>query len=217
MGKPILTYEGQAMDVTWDRRLCIHVAECGQAAGEHFVKGRDPWCAPDTSDANALADVVRRCPSGALAYRNKAGADEVPDAVNTITVSSSGPLYARGELQIADAPEDMPGVRFRAALCRCGQSKNKPFCDSSHDQAGFTDRGPIGRTGEALQSEGGPLEITPMANGSLKVTGNFSLVTGTGQKRWTGTRAFLCRCGQSKTKPFCDSSHKAVGFTAPGR
>jgi len=52
-------------------------------------------------------------------------------------VTYNGPLFARGELAIEGAPDDMPAVRFRAALCRCGQSKNKPFCDGSHKAAGF--------------------------------------------------------------------------------
>lgn len=213
----VKTYPGDEIDVTWDGRLCIHIAECGRASVGAFVSGRDPWCSPDEVASEDLAEVCRRCPTGALAYTRKDGQpDEQPDPVNTITVVSRGPLYARGQLDIKGAPDDMPGVKHRAALCRCGQSKNKPFCDNTHEQTGFSDRGAVGRTGEALESQGGTLEITPTPNGSLMVKGNLQIRAGSGEVRWTGTRAFLCRCGQSKKRPFCDGSHKAAGFEAEG-
>lgn len=210
------TYPGQKIEVQWDKRLCIHIGECGRA-GDYFVSGRDPWCAPDGVDDGELAEVCRRCPTGALSYTHTdPSQDEVPAAQNTVTVVSRGPLYFKGELEVVGAPDDMPGTKFRAALCRCGQSKNKPFCDNTHEQTGFADRGAVGRTGEALEAEGGPLQITPTPNGSLMVKGNLAIRAGTGEVRWTGTRTFLCRCGHSKNKPFCDGSHKAAGFQADG-
>ena len=58
----------------------------------------------------------------------------------------------------------------------------------------------------------GPVKITPQPNGSLKVEGNLEIVSGTGRTIDRVTRAFLCRCGHSNNKPFCDGSHKTVGF-----
>ena len=106
----------------------------------------------------------------------------------------------------------MPGVSFRAALCRCGQSQRKPFCDNSHDAAGFKDSGAVGETGEGLTAEGGRLEIKPVKDGPLKVTGNLTLIAGSGVERWRGAQTWLCRCGGSKNKPFCDGTHKKIGF-----
>ena len=81
----------------------------------------------------------------------------------------------------------MPGVRFRAALCRCGLSKNKPFCDNSHETAGFKDYGAVGERGDGLKAEGGTLEIKPIKDGPLHVKGNLTVDRGQrGRPRWHG-------------------------------
>ena len=67
------TYEGDAAEVDWDGRLCIHVGECGRAANTLFVGGRKPWCRPDEVEADVTVDVVTRCPTGALSLRRKDG------------------------------------------------------------------------------------------------------------------------------------------------
>ena len=127
-------------------------------------------------------------------------------------VANNGPLYARGDLKISGAPEDLAGVRFRAALCRCGKSSNKPFCDNSHEEDGFRDYGAIGATGPGIEERGGPLEILPAPNGPLVVTGNLTVVSASGRAAWRGTKTALCRCGASDNKPFCDGRHAEVGF-----
>jgi CDGSH-type Zn-finger protein len=129
-------------------------------------------------------------------------------------VSNNGPLYAEGDLQVDGAGNDMPGVRYRVALCRCGDSKNKPFCDNTHEQADFRDRGAVGETGPGFESTGGPLEIKRAPNGPLLLTGNLTVVTGAGRAAWKGTKAALCRCGKSQNKPFCDGAHVDAGFEA---
>ncbi len=207
------TYPGSDVDVVWDGRLCIHVGECTRARGDLFESGRKPWCDPDLAPADTVAVVVERCPTGALSYtRLDGGAPEATPATNTITVANNGPLYARGELEIEGAPPDAPGLRTRAALCRCGLSANKPFCDNSHEAAGFRDHGAIGDTGTALEAHGGPLKITPRPNGPLVVEGNLTLSSAGGLPTWSGTRVALCRCGESSNKPFCDGTHALVGF-----
>jgi CDGSH-type Zn-finger protein/uncharacterized Fe-S cluster protein YjdI len=210
---PISRYSGQDVDVTWDQRLCIHIGECTRAKGDLFVAKRQPWCTPDVTTVAEVAEVCERCPSGALVYEAKDGRTvEAPPGRNTITVSYHGPYFVRGDLAIEGAPADMPAVRFRAALCRCGQSKNKPFCDNSHAAAGFKDSGAVGERGDGLQAEGGKLAIRPGRNGPYHVTGNVTIVAASGRERWRGTQTWLCRCGQSQNKPFCDGSHKRVGF-----
>ena len=164
--KQVYNFEGGAADVAWDGRLCIHLSECTRAKGDIFESGRNPWCQSDGADCDYVAEVVLRCPTGALTYRRKdGGVEEAPEPENTIMVSSHGPLYVRGDLLIDGAAEDMPGVRFRAALCRCGESKNKPFCDNSHEEAGFRDSGACGDTGAPLIETGGALEVKQAPNG----------------------------------------------------
>jgi CDGSH-type Zn-finger protein/uncharacterized Fe-S cluster protein YjdI len=209
----VFDFPGNEIDVHWDGRLCIHIGECGNAEGELFVGGREPWCIPDTSTKAEVREICERCPSGALTYTDKTGAPEQAAAENRVTVAYNGPLFAQGRLDIEGASADMPGVRFRATLCRCGHSKNKPFCDNSHLEAGFEDYGSVGERGPGLEATGGPLSIKPLANGPLLVEGNLEIRAGSGRLAWQGTRAALCRCGASKNKPFCDGTHKAVGFT----
>jgi uncharacterized Fe-S cluster protein YjdI len=136
--KVVFQYPGQKATVEWHGRLCIHVGECGRAQGDLFVGGRDPWCQPDLASNEDVADVIGRCPTGALTstFADVSGAEQ-PEPFNTVNVAYNGPLFVRGQLAIDGAPADAPGLACRAALCRCGQSKNKPFCDGSHKQAGF--------------------------------------------------------------------------------
>jgi CDGSH-type Zn-finger protein/uncharacterized Fe-S cluster protein YjdI len=211
--KRLFSFPGEKVDVTWDRRLCIHVQECTRAKGEVFAAGRKPWGQPDLDEADYVAEVVQRCPTGALTYRRKDGGDEesAPPS-NRIAIANNGPLYVSGRLEIQGAKEDMPGVRYRAALCRCGASKNKPFCDNSHEEAEFVDRAALGETGPGFKDPGGTLKIKGAPDGPLLLTGNHALVTAAGREGWRGTKSALCRCGASENKPFCDGSHKEAGF-----
>lgn len=213
-GKKV-TYPGASADVQWDGRLCIHIGECGRANNDLFVGGRKPWCEPDNVSSEEVADVIMRCPSGALSYTRKdGGATEVADSENVVRVTYNGPLYLRGDLEINGSADDMDGTRFRAALCRCGKSNNKPFCDNSHEEAGFKDYGAVGESGDGIASKGGPLKVSRAPNGPLLLNGNFTIVAASGRKAWSGTKAALCRCGNSQNKPFCDGAHKDAGFQA---
>ena len=214
----IYRYPGKELDVEWDGRLCIHIGECGYDQSDLFVGGRTPWCQPDRVSRERVIEVVRRCPSGALTFIDNSGdLQEQPAQSNTVQVTYNGPLFVQGDLDIEGASDDMPGVRFRAALCRCGQSKIKPFCDNSHAGAGFSDYGAVGESGEPLQQVGGKLEVSAAKDGPLMLSGNLTIIAGSGRVAWQGTQAALCRCGASRNKPFCDGSHKAAGFkSGPG-
>lgn len=206
-------YPGARADVTWRGTLCIHIGECGRAKGDLFINGRKPWCQPDLAKDDDVLDVVARCPTGALSVSYADGSrEEQADHENTINVAYNGPLFVRGDLDIDDAPEDVPGLKFRAALCRCGKSKNKPYCDNSHIEEGFTDYGAVGETGAADTESGGTLGVSPLVDGPLMVKGNVRIVSSAGRDSWRGDKVFLCRCGSSKNKPFCDGEHKKVGF-----
>ncbi len=208
----VYCYPGENIDVTWDGRLCIHIAECGREEGELFVKGRNPWCMPDTTTPERVAEICERCPTGALTYSDNSGKSEQSPSENTINVTYNGPLFVYGELAIEEAPTDMTGVQFRAALCRCGQSGNKPFCDNSHLETGFSDSGAIGAIDPELADISGKLDIKPLTDGPLRLAGKVALITGSGRVAWQGENPVLCRCGESDNKPFCDGSHVSTGF-----
>ncbi len=130
---------------------------------------------------------------------------------NRVVLHPDGPLEVRGALRIAGTSD--PAHEAEAWLCRCGQSSNKPFCDGTHSKCGFVDPGEVAKTGGDATDDA-PLEISAAANGPLLLSGPFEVVGDDGQAHFRGTKAALCRCGQSATKPFCDGRHKAAGFTA---
>jgi CDGSH-type Zn-finger protein len=156
--------------------------------------------------------IVERCPSGALHYTRKDGAAEQPDAANTVTVRANGPLYVRGDVTLRTDAGELRLTDTRMALCRCGQSKNKPFCDNSHREAGFSDAGAVKEKAVEGFAPGGPLTITATPNGSLQVEGAVEVIGAGGVEQAQATKTWLCRCGGSANKPFCDGTHKRNGF-----
>jgi len=207
--KELHRYFGKEFNVFWNEPLCIHIEECLRAPGGLFIKDRLPWCKPDCVPAKQAAEIIERCPTGSLTCHAKDGTLlEQPAMENSILVSYNGPFFARGDLSIEGADETKPGVKFRAALCRCGQSKNKPFCDNSHECTHFHDYGAVGEQGPGLKKRGGTLRIKPLPGGPLAVSGNLTILSSSGRTAWEGCSAALCQCGASRKKPFCDGSHK---------
>jgi len=208
-----IDYSGERVSVSWHGRLCIHIGECGRARGDLFVGGRKPWCEPDLVSEDEVHEVVLRCPTGALSADFADNSrQEQPDDENTVQVSYNGPLFVRGDLAIDGAPEQVPGLKYRAALCRCGKSKNKPFCDNAHLDEGFVDYGAVGETGDPDALSGGTLQIKAAPDGPLLLNGNVKIMSSAGRRSWQGNQIALCRCGASKNKPFCDGQHRKIGF-----
>jgi CDGSH-type Zn-finger protein len=78
-----------------------------------------------------------RCSTGALHFeRLDGGPQEAVPEETTITERPNGPLYVRGRLKIR-RQDGSVREETRVALCRCGQSANKPFCDGTHRRIGF--------------------------------------------------------------------------------
>ena len=203
------TYTGEKIEIVYDRAICIHAAECGRGSGELFDASKDPWCEPDAVEAAKAADIVARCPTGALTYRLIDAGVETPASPegNTIQVNPDGPLYVSGDLQI-----DGEAVNPRIALCRCGASKHKPICDRSHGKAGFRDGGPVNADARPGALEDGPLNLQLIPDGPVIAEGPFEMRAASGRVAMRGKRVALCRCGASKNKPFCDGSHAEAGF-----
>lgn len=211
------TYPGQDVTVSYELVRCIHAAECAHGLPDVFDPAAKPWVNPDAASADQVAAVIHRCPTGALTYtRTDGGPAEAPPAVNTITVAPDGPLYVHGEVALATTAEADPAPEIRMALCRCGASQHKPFCDNSHLKAEFTHPGTLGTSKLASEpaADGGTLRITPSANGPLILQGPFELRSADGQTVCSGEKAALCRCGASQNKPFCDGSHRSLAFVA---
>lgn len=132
------TYESGGLQVLWDSQRCVHVAECIRALPRVFNPLAKPWVRIDAASADAIVEAVERCPTGALRYVRADGPNEAPDATSTVVVIPNGPLLLRGDLHVATPEGETIAHETRLALCRCGASENKPFCDNTHRRIGFT-------------------------------------------------------------------------------
>jgi uncharacterized Fe-S cluster protein YjdI/CDGSH-type Zn-finger protein len=132
------------IDITYDDRRCIHAAECVRSLPAVFDRARRPWIQPAGASADAIAAVIAKCPSGALHFtRHDGGNAETPPEHNSIVAMPGGPLCVRGHVQLRSADGGVIVDDMRLALCRCGQSHNKPFCDNSHLDIAFEDPGAV--------------------------------------------------------------------------
>jgi uncharacterized Fe-S cluster protein YjdI/CDGSH-type Zn-finger protein len=131
-------YKSNDITVYYNARLCIHAAECVRGLPQVFDTSKKPWIEPSNSSADLVAEIIQRCPSGALHYeRLDGGASEPIPQEFTGTFSENGPLYLRGNLKLEDTEGKIIFEGTRVALCRCGASHNKPFCDRSHQKINF--------------------------------------------------------------------------------
>lgn len=209
-------YTGEGIVVQYDGVRCIHAKECVQRLSAVFDIDERPWIQPDNADNDTLANVIEYCPSGALHYaRSDGGKEEVVPEANVILLTADGPYYVHGDLLLT-LPDGSTMRETRVALCRCGVSANKPFCDNGHKEIAFD--APADLTTPQAEVEAAPetsglLKITPRKNGPVLLQGNFAIHNEQGEVVFRGEKSALCRCGGSANKPFCDGSHKTNGFT----
>ena len=199
-----------SITVRFDSRRCIHSRHCVLGAPSVFqanVSG--PWLHPEQVSVEECVAIAHSCPSGAITYERHDGRpQETPPPINVLRVRENGPYAIHAAIVLAGH-----GTCLRATLCRCGKSANKPFCDNSHRDTGFTATGePPASELVPLEARDGTLHITPLSDGPLRVMGNLEICSGTGRtiSRTGSTR--LCRCGSSNSKPFCDGTHARIGF-----
>ena len=133
------TYSGRAIAIHDNRGLCAHAGYCSDGLPAVFKYGAEPWIDPDGAPAEAVAATIRRCPSGALSYST--GGTEHRDQPRSpaITISKDGPYAIVGGVELLGQHFGEGASREHYTLCRCGASKNKPFCDGSHWDARFKD------------------------------------------------------------------------------
>jgi len=202
---------GSKVVIRFEAKKCIHSRHCVLGRPDVFVPNvAGEWIHPDRASPEDIAFIAKSCPSGAITYeRLDGGENEAPPAVNLVRLRENGPLAVHAPVSIAGEPAGL-----RVTLCRCGASNNKPYCDGSHAGAGFAATGePASQASEALPVRNGALAITPRPNGPLQVKGALEVVSGTGRTIARATETFLCRCGASGNKPFCDGTHKRIGFS----
>ncbi len=135
----LLVYEGSEVTVTFNPRICSHAGECGRIAGHVFDPKERPWVQPDKGARDEVEAVVAACPSGALALRRADGGREhrMPDRCD-IAIEKDGPYWVHGVRPPTGAQaEGISSEKY--VLCRCGLSGNKPYCDGTHRDEGWSD------------------------------------------------------------------------------
>lgn len=212
-------YEGEGIIVRYDAGRCIHAGECVRGLPEVFSTERRPWIDANGGPADRIAETIGHCPTGALTYeRSDGGPAEPAPQTNTIRVAEDGPLYVRGDIELT-MPDGESRRETRVALCRCGDSKNKPYCDNTHVEAEFAAPASLGESKlreedvEAGQPVPTTLRLGFTPNGSIRLLGPVTIEAGDSDSQ-TGSRGFLCRCGASENKPYCDGAHKRIEFQA---
>ena len=203
--------KGKNITVFFDPPRCIHSGNCVRGLPAVFRAGVEgEWIFPDAAGVDELAALIETCPSGALTFDLRNGLREKKPDRNTITVEADGPLVVHADFSLNDEEQDS----CRATLCRCGASQNKPWCDGTHKQIGFSDAGDVQIFNPEAELPSGPLKIRTIKNGPLFLEGPHRICNANGETARMDTRIGLCRCGASKSKPYCDGSHAAIGFQA---
>ncbi|MEQ9265742.1 MAG: CDGSH iron-sulfur domain-containing protein [Balneolaceae bacterium] len=218
MNSKIFSYENENVEVTWDKHRCIHAKECVHGLPEVFDISKKPWINPDgQTDIEKLKEVIGKCPTGALMYKLANGDIEPIPSTNTITIVEDGPVYVEGDILIQDTDGNELLKDIRVALCRCGASSNKPLCDNAHLKKDFKaddSYNPERLLLEPTEHVNGPLTITMIPNGPFVVNGNYEVHGKDSSVTKTEKKMSFCRCGASTNKPFCDGTHRSIGFEA---
>lgn len=213
MERKVRQYEAEGIVVEFEVARCIHAEECIHALPKVFDAKARPWIQPGNASPDTIAEVVRRCPTGALHYRRAdSGAAEEPAVENTIRVIPDGPLYLAGRVRLYLTDGEVL-EETRVALCRCGDSKNKPFCDNTHLERNFTDPGIAQEHRMGPKGDGADRALTVRfaPNGPILVEGPLQVIAADDVSAEGGKGAF-CRCGSSGSKPYCDGAHAVAGF-----
>lgn len=194
----------------FDAEKCIHSRNCVLNRPDVFVPNVEgEWIHPERANSDELHALSENCPSGAIRFEETGKEGKLP-LVNTLHIRENGPYALKATIKM-DAEENA----IRLTLCRCGASKNKPYCDGSHAEVPFIATGEVEvNESEALTNRNGVVIVTPLKDGPIQMDGNIEICAGTGHTVNRVKQAHLCRCGHSKNKPYCDGAHKSFGFTS---
>jgi CDGSH-type Zn-finger protein len=133
------TYVGAKITIHDNRGICSSAGFCGGGLPAVFNGKRTPTVSPDAAPVAAIIEIIRKCPSGALSYTIDGVEHRDQDRPPAIVVSKDGPYEVTGGCELVDQSFGDGASLEHYTLCRCGESKNKPFCDGQHKRSGFKD------------------------------------------------------------------------------
>jgi len=133
------SYVGKGITILDNRALCSHAGYCTDGLKEVFRQHDEPWIDPDGAALREIVDTIGKCPSGALSYAIDRVEAAPRERAPMVTVTDNGPYAVTGGIELIGVKFGDGASTEHYTLCRCGASKNKPFCDGSHWDAGFHD------------------------------------------------------------------------------
>jgi CDGSH-type Zn-finger protein len=132
-------YDATEITVLDNRGTCCHFGNCTDHLPQVFHHEGDPFVTPEGAGADAIEEIVRQCPSGALGFIRNGTTYQGEEREAEIYVAQNASYYVRGGIELKGEPMNAGASREHYALCRCGHSKNKPFCDGTHWWVKFRD------------------------------------------------------------------------------
>jgi CDGSH-type Zn-finger protein len=133
-------HAGKDITIHYKLGVCSHDESCVKGLPAVFDRNRKPWINPDGASVGEIISIIEKCPSGALSYTIGSKRYQDLDREPMIEVAENGPLKVVGGILLKDDINSKPECHEHYCLCRCGASKNKPFCDGTHSDIGFSDR-----------------------------------------------------------------------------
>lgn len=132
-------YTGKKITIHDNRGICAHAGRCTDGLASVFHLREEPWIYPDSATAEEIVATIKKCPSGALSYTmgNVSGYDA--NGSPSIFIAPNGPYVVSGRPALNDTKRGEGASEEHFTMCRCGGSKNKPFCDGTHWSNGFKD------------------------------------------------------------------------------
>jgi len=133
------SYSGSKITIHDNRGVCAHAGICTDKLAAVFRMKQEPWIDPDAASVDEIIAVIGACPSGALSYSMETDDRPQGDDEPSIMIAKNGPYEVSGAVELVDATWGEGVSKSEYTLCRCGASKNKPFCDGSHWDINFSD------------------------------------------------------------------------------
>jgi uncharacterized Fe-S cluster protein YjdI/CDGSH-type Zn-finger protein len=151
MTRQLQVYETSQIRVTFDPKVCEHSGKCVKNLPAVFDVSRREWVDPSKATSQEVMRAIAACPSGALnstlvtsVHRILSDAPPITEPTEptretvTITVRPNASLLVEGPFRVVDKEGSLIREAEKCSLCRCGHSKNKPFCDGSHKESGWS-------------------------------------------------------------------------------
>ena len=132
-------YQGMKITIHDNRSICAHAGRCTDGLAEVFRLKEEPWIHPDAASANEVIATIQECPSGALSYSVDDVEHRDRNGEPTVFVAPNGPYVVTGGPELPNTIQVEGASTEHFTICRCGGSKNKPFCDGTHWSNNFTD------------------------------------------------------------------------------